>query len=175
MDRILLMCEGQNEKCLIDLLIEDGILKITRDDLIGGVPYLARQIRQSVMIKNQLNIYHGNFKIIRIGDTQKDELKIPKEYQKRITSIKKICTKPELELLMIIAEGKIDDFNKLRLKPKEFAKQFISVDKTRYDNSSGFYKLYYYRNKDKLIKAIKEYKRIKRHEKDELFLADLIK
>ena len=76
---------------------------------------------------------------------------------------------------MIIAEGKIDDYNKLKLKPKKFAKQFIFVDKTRYGNSSSFYKLYYYRNKDKLIKAIKEYKRIKRHEKDELFLADFMK
>ena len=45
MDRILLMCEGQNEKCLIDLLIKDDILKFTREDLVGGVPFLARQIR----------------------------------------------------------------------------------------------------------------------------------
>ena len=45
----------------------------------------------------------------------------------------------------------------------------------RDDNSSQFYEEYYGRQIDLLIENLKEYKRTKRHDRNELFLADFIR
>ena len=43
--KLLIMCEGPNEKEIIDILLEHGKLIFTADDLLGLVPYHARQIK----------------------------------------------------------------------------------------------------------------------------------
>ena len=49
---------------------------------------------------------------MRIGDKLSDQLTIPKEYKGKIKDVKKYCTKPELEMLLIISEGLDADFEK---------------------------------------------------------------
>ena len=44
--------------------------------------------------------------MLRIGDKLGDELKIPREYKGKIKDIRKYCTKPELEMLLLISENK---------------------------------------------------------------------
>ena len=45
MMKILLMCEGANEEKLLELLLDEGKLKFTRDDLIGLKPFNIRQLK----------------------------------------------------------------------------------------------------------------------------------
>ena len=45
--------------------------------------------------------------MLRIGDKLGDELKIPREYKGKIKDIRKYCTKPELEMLLLISENKV--------------------------------------------------------------------
>lgn len=45
--KYLVMCEGSNEETLINLLLDNDKLKITRDDLIGRRPYNVRQLKKS--------------------------------------------------------------------------------------------------------------------------------
>lgn len=81
-------------------------------------------------------------------------------------------------MLLIISEGLVSEFDKIKSKmsPKEFAKKHIKCGRRKYDNSTQFYRDYYGTNPDKLVKAIKEYKRIKGvHKKAEQYLADLLK
>ena len=47
-----------------------------------------------------------------------DALKIPKELSSEIKVQKKFCTKPELEILLIIAENRVADFEKVKSKQK---------------------------------------------------------
>ena len=48
--------------------------------------------------------------------------------------------------------------------------------RTRYDNSTDFYRNYYGDRIDLLVDAIKRYKQLKgKHERDEGYLADLLK
>ena len=85
---------------------------------------------------------------------------------------------PELEMLLIISEGLVKEFEKIKTKvsPKAFAKQNVSYNRARYDNSSRFYREYYGSEPQKLINAIREYKRINgAHQKDELYLANILK
>ena len=175
----LIMCEGPNELKVINILLENDALIFTEDDLLGLTAYHARQIKSSTQVRTALNLYPGNdVLVIRVGDKQTDKLTIPADYKEKITGIEKYCTMPELEMLLIISEGLLTEFEKVKssMSPKEFAKAHIVYNKVRYDNSTQFFEDYYGGNCEKLITAIREYRHIKgSHRKDELYLADLLK
>jgi hypothetical protein len=44
--KYLIMCEGPNELEIIKILLRHNCLKFTEDDLLGLVPYHARQIKR---------------------------------------------------------------------------------------------------------------------------------
>lgn len=176
--KYLLMCEGSNEEKLINLLLDYNMLKITRDDLIGMRPYNVRQLKNP-FIKTELKHYNKPVIIWRIGDKQNDKLVIPRELNNIVfrQNIYKYCTKPELEILLIINENLMSKFNKSGKNPKAFAKENIKFNGKKYDQSTSFFEKYYGgKNIDNLVSNIIEYKRIKKnHAKDELYLADLLK
>lgn len=176
--KVLMMCEGSNELEIMKILLEHDCLKYSVDDLLNLTPYHARQIEKNSAVKTALNIYPGKVKILRIGDALNEKFKIPKDYRNQIIGVEKYCTKPELEMLLIIAEQLTQEFEKVKsfMKPKNFAKQHITSGRRHYDNSSGFYTDYFGNHVESLIASIKEYKRIKgKHNKDEGYLADLLK
>lgn len=176
--KLLIMCEGANEKEIINILLKNNYLNFSEDDLLGLTPYHARQIKTSAQVRTELNMYPGTVKIYRIGDKQSDELKIPNEYKHKISSIEKYCTKPELEMLFIIAEQLTGAYEKVKskTKPKEFAKLNIKCGKRKYDNSTSFYTDYFGSDPELLVQCIKEYKKYNgSHNKDEHYLADLLK
>ena len=76
--KILIMCEGPNELKIVNLLLDKGKFKFTRDDLLDMRPFHARQLT-SPQLKPALDAYHGEIAIYRIGDKMTDSLKIPKE------------------------------------------------------------------------------------------------
>ena len=102
--KYLVMCEGPNELEIIRMLLEHDKLVFSEDDLLNLVPYHARQIGNNAAVKTALNLYPGDVQVLRIGDKLSDELKIPRAYKSKIKDIKKYCTKPELEMLLIISE-----------------------------------------------------------------------
>ena len=176
--KYLIMCEGPNELEIIRMLLEHDKLIFKEDNLLNLVPYHARQIATNPAVKAALNLYHGNVCVLRIGDTLNDALKIPKEYKSKIIGVEKYCTKPELEMLLIISEGLNADFEKQKSKKKakDFSKEKVFYNRTRYDNSTAFYREYYGERIDLLVEAIKQYKHLKgKHQKDEKYLADLLK
>lgn len=177
--KYLIMCEGPNELEVINILLEHNFLQISEDDLLGLTPYHARQIDSSPQVRTALNIYPGNdVVVLRIGDTQKDKLRIPPEYRSKITDVQKFCTKPEIEMLLIISGGLISDYEKVKSTkpPKQFAKEKVFCGKRRYDNKSNFYADYYRPHPELLVKAIIEYRHINgSHSKNEKYLADLLK
>ena len=178
--KILVMCEGPNEKAVVEMLLDAGRLEFSKDDLVGLNVYHARQLTSSI-IKTNLSIYTGDFKVYRIGDTLTDKLSVPLDYKERIKEIRKFCTKPELEILLLIADGKDAEFEKVkagkdRKGPKSFCKTKVVYNHKRYDNSTQFYLDYFGSDIDLLVTAIKKYKQKHgAHKKDEEYLADLLK
>lgn len=176
--KYLIMCEGPNELEVIRILLRHNCLKFTEDDLLGLVPYHARQIKSSGIVQAALNIYPGRVAVLRIGDKLNDKLLIPAEYKKKIISVEKYCTKPELEMLLIISEGLTKEFEKVKSKekPKSFAKENIRCGRKPYKNNTSFYTEYYDNNPQLLVSSIKEYRHIKNsHNQDEHYLAELLK
>lgn len=173
--KYLIMCEGSNELAVIKILLKHHLLKIKEDDLLGLVPYHARQIEKSVMVQSALNVYPGKVTVIRVGDKLGDALKIPRQYKEKIHDVIKVCTKPELEILLIISENLLKEYLKSKETPKIYAKKNVCIGKRKYKNDTSFYEEYFGNNPDKLVYSIREYKRIHNaHKKDELFLADYL-
>lgn len=176
--KYLILCEGPNELEIIRMLLEHDKLIFTEDELLNLVPYHARQIGKNAAVKAALNLYPGDVQVLRIGDKLNEELKIPKEYKTKIKDIKKYCTKPELEMLLIISENMYSEFEKVKSKtsPKAFSKENIVYNRSHYNNSTSFYRDYYGNRIVLLVDTINRYKQLKgKHQKDELYLADLLK
>ncbi len=175
----LIMCEGPNEVAIMRILIEHDKLIFGEDELLGLTPFHARQIRTNAQVRIELNMYPGNdVLVMRVGDVQNEKLDIPKDYKEKICGVEKYCTKPELEMLLIISEDLVSEYEKVKssMTPKEYAKQHIKYGRVRYNNSTAFFKEYYEDRVGLLVETIREYKRIKgAHRKDELYLADLLK
>ena len=173
------MCEGPNELEIIRILLSYDMLIFGEDELIGLTPFHARQIVSNSQVRTELNLYPENdVLIMRVGDKQSDILKIPADYRHKIIGIEKYCTKPELEMLLIIAEGLLPKYEKTKstVSPKDFAKANIKIGKKHYDNSSLFYRMYFGSTPEKLVEALIEYKQLRgSHKKDERYLADLLK
>lgn len=176
--KYLIMCEGPNEKKIIDILLEHNKLIITPDDLVGREVYHARQIKTSPVVKTQLSMYGDEVEVWRIGDKQTDILSIPSEYKKQIKKVTKYCTLPELEILLILSEKMFKEYEKTKSQkhPKQFAKENIVLNKRKYKGETKFYEEYYGKDVLKLIKAIQEYKqRNHSHSGDQHYLLEIIK
>ncbi len=176
--KYLIMCEGPNEKAVVNLLLDNNLLIFNRNDLLGLDIYHARQLVPYLV--NLINSYNcSNLKIIRIGDKFTDKLKIP-ESIKHIIDYKQILkchTHPELEILLIIDKNLFDKFNKekSKIKAKDFAKKHISLNGHLYDNTTQFWNDYFKNNIKNLVNDIKKCKKIGKNKKEEIYLADLLK
>ena len=77
--KFLVMCEGPNEKAIVDMLLDAECLEFTRDDLGNLTVYHARQLTAPI-IKTALSIYTDEFQVYRIGDSMTDKLPVPADY-----------------------------------------------------------------------------------------------
>ena len=111
----LIMCEGSNELEIMKILLENDALIFTEDDLLGLTPYHARQIKNNTQVQAALSMYFGSdVLVMRIGDKQSDRLVIPADFKKKICENEKYCTLPELEMLLIISEGLVKEYEKVK-------------------------------------------------------------
>ncbi len=176
--RKFMMCEGANEQAIINILLKYNKLNIIREDLVGVKPYNVKKLKNVVP---DIKAVNEKVELYRIGDTMKDNVAIPKALNHILSNerLYKYHTKPELEILLIINEDLWEKYKKVqsKIKPKTFAKINIKYNGVKYDCSSAFY-YNYYDSKERvemLVKNLIEYKRVKSHNKNELFLADLLK
>lgn len=177
--RILLMCEGPNEEAVMNILLDSQALIFNKSDLIGIKPYHIRNLNHPI-IRQELKLYGKPVKIYRIGDTQNDSFSIPEELKGIVLkkNIYRFCTKPEIEMLLILNESLEKKFEKVKstMKAKDFAKQNVIYNGHRYNQSTEFFYEYFGgKNVKKLISSIKRYRSYKKHKKNELFLDDLLK
>lgn len=162
--KILPACEGPSEVYLLKSLIDRGYLSFDCPLLLEE-PIKLRQLDEIAPIINSLPV-NEEIIVYRIGDTLKEELSLKKfKLRKQFIETYRICTKTEIEILVILHEGLYDDYIKSHrdIKPKSYL-QSVMRD---YDPKTYF-------EKHDVFEDIREYKRIKKHQKDELYLFDLL-
>ena len=162
--KILLACEGKSEVYLLNGLIERGHLSFDCPLLLYD-PIHLRQLTKIAQIINSLPI-NEEIIVYRIGDTLKDALSLSNlEMRSKYIKSYKYCTKPEVEILVIINEGLYDKYIKVSktTKPKTFINKYMpSFDPSKYFHEHD------------MVYALREYKRIKKHKGNELYLIDLL-
>jgi len=163
------ICEGSAEEAIMELLLEADKLIFDSEQLLEEEIIRCRSAKnfEKTYLRKEFN---KEITVVRILDSRRENFKLSKAYENKISVID-IITAPEIEMLIILNENRYEDFKKSKLKPSEFCKIRL-----RYKNvkSYNFVKKYF-DDIDKLIKSIREYRRISNIKREEYTLFDLLK
>lgn len=176
--KYLILLEGSTEQAFIEVLMDKGMLAINEDDMLDMRPHQKRQVDSYLAALIRQLDPDDSVRIMKIGDKMTDRLRIPKDIAGKIESQRKYCTKPEFEMLLILAEELTSEFEKVKskMKPKAFAKANIVYNQKRYANSPDWIRSYFEPwSRAELVRLLNVYKRYKRHAQGELYLIQLIR
>lgn len=163
------ICEGSAEAAIIDILVDHDLLIFPREEMLDEKVIRcrnAKRFEEQYLRKG----FPAQISIIRILDSRREEFRLSRAYEHKIDVIN-VITAPEIEMLMIHSEGMYDRFKRSGKKPSEFCKTELKMDRVK---SYEFVKDYF-RNPQKLVDAIRAYRRTANIPKDEYSLADLLK
>lgn len=166
---IACICEGAAEQAIIELLLDADKLTFTYDNLLDGEVIRCRSAKdfeQRYLRKG----FTDKITVLRILDSRRENFQLSKAYAPKIDVVN-VITAPEIEMLVIINEGKYAEYKKSGEKPSVFCKSVLRYSDVK---SADFLKRYF-SDIDTLVSAIREYKRISRIPHGEYALADLLK
>lgn len=168
---IACICEGTAERVIIDKLLDENMLLFSREDLLDEEVLKCRNAK--VFQDRYLGKgFSKKITVYRILDSRRENFKLSNAYKHKVDVIN-VITAPEIEMLVIINEGKYKDYQKVKstVKPSDYCIKTLKMpDVKNYE----FIKEYF-RNIDNLIDSIKEYKKLAKDHKGELCLADILK
>lgn len=149
---IACICEGAFEQAIMEILLDAEKLIFTREQLLEEEILRCRKaanFQRDHLNKSGIN----NLTVYRILDSKKEIFKLSGPYKEKVNVIN-IITSPEIEMLVIHAEDKFDDYAKKRIKPNEYVSKIL---KYKHVKSYDFAKEYF-SDVDKLICAIRKYR-----------------
>ena len=163
------ICEGSAEEAVIDILIDNDLLIFKREELLEERVIRcrnAKRFEERYLRKG----FDEKISVIRILDSRREEFRLSKAYEKKI-DVTNIITAPEIEMLIIHAEGAYNQFKRSGKKPSEFCKSSLRMrDVKSYD----FVKEYFSDPKT-LVKAVREDRRTANIHNGEYSLSDLLR
>ena len=115
------ICEGSAERAIIKLLLDNDKLIFTWDDLLEGEILRCRGAKKF----EEQHLRKGfteKITVLRILDSRRENFKLSKAYAGKIDVVN-IITAPEIEMLVIFAEGQYNEYKKSGKKPSIFCKE----------------------------------------------------
>lgn len=164
---IACICEGGAEEAIIEILLDNDKLKFTRNDLLYN-ELISDRSAKKFSSKYLTNTYEKSIIVIRVLDSENENFEIKAPYSDKIKDVINVITKREIEMLIIHSEGQYNEYKKQKEKPSVFCKGM----KIGYSKSREFY-FNYYKDVDKLIKSLKDYKSCAQN--NIVTIADLLK
>lgn len=163
------ICEGSAEEAIMDILLDNDLLLFTREEMLEEQIIRCRdgkRFEEKYLRKG----FTGKISVIRILDSRRENFKLSKAYQNKVDVIN-VITAPEIEMLIIFAEDKYQEFKKSKKKPSIFCKEDLKMSNVKsYD-----YVKDYFSDANVLVAAIKKYNEISKVQKGEWTLLDLLK
>lgn len=160
--RVALLAEGSSEQAVLDVLLDNDLLFVTREQLVNESVLRVRQAKKF----ERLYLRHSlpkKMKIYRIHDSRKEAFNLSKVYVSRVElPIQEIYTTPEIEMLFIIYEGDYDAYvkkQKSKIKPSDYVKKEYGKKYTRCKEYSFVYD-FWSNNLEKLLECINEFARV---------------
>lgn len=156
---VLCICEGNFEKAVVDILLENDLLIFNKNNLIE-VHIIERSRSARKIEVNYLNpSYDKPIDIIRIIDSSKEKFILSPAYRNKVNEIKTVLSKPSIEILIIIAEKHFDKFkNDKHKNHKHSCEEYIYLH-FKYKNIKSYdFVRKYFKDPKTLVNAILEYK-----------------
>lgn len=169
---IACMCEGGAEDAIMNILLDNDLLCFSREQLL--YEQTIRRCKAKDFEQRYLGREHEKqITIIRVLDSRGENFNLRAAYKPKVDKTIDIITAPEIEILVIIAEEKYQDYSKHSsvMKPSVYCKQILKLKKVKKPE----FVCDYFSDIDKLLNAIKEYDRLHKKRDGELSLADLLK
>lgn len=168
---VLLICEGSVEKDIINLLLENGCLLFSKENLIDKTPTKTRNAKK--IAEDFFGVsYEKDVVIVRVIDSPKEAFNI-KKHTGRDDEVLTILTRPEIEILIIIAKGDYDEYTKKyksKQKPSEYCKIKYGMKNIK---NAGVVRKFFEGDIDKLVEIIRKHYSFS--DKDGYSLYDLMK
>lgn len=163
--QVLVSCEGGAEDAIIRLLLDEGKLCFDSSRLID----ITRLRKASDIERQYLGFeYDEPVVLLYVTDSLRSQFKLGALYR-GVCSVRRICTRPEIEILVIINEGAYDEFKKSNMKPSAFCKQKLGMRAVKRPEE-----VRRYWTPTSLQWAAEQYARLHRFEKGEFSLADIL-
>ena len=162
------ICEGSAERAIIKLLLDEKRLIFTWDDLLEGEILRCRNAKKFEE-QHLRKGFTDKITVLRILDSRRENFKLSKAYAGKIDVVN-VITAPEIEMLVIFAEGQYDKYKKLKKKPSTFCKEDLKISEVK---STQFVESYF-ADIEVLISAVREYRRVSNIQRGEYALADLL-
>lgn len=166
---IACICEGGAERAILDILLDNHKLIFEKEELLEeevlrcrrGKDFEERYLRKG--FSDKITVY-------RVLDSRRENFKLSKAYEKKVDVIN-VITAPEIEMLIVLNEGKYEEYKKSGLSPSVYCKSNL-----KYKNVKSYeFVREYFSDTDILIRAMHEYRRISKIRSNEETLYDLLK
>lgn len=173
-ENIFIICEGPTEVTILNILLENDKLIYSYDDLQYFEPLHIRSALE--FERDYLNKDLENIKVYRIIDSRNKNVlkfKLSKAFEDKVEIINCV-TSPEIEMLIIIAFGKYEEYTnkyKSKLKPNEYVKSILKISNPK--NHKTIRKIF--ADCELLCESIKEYSRCSKKIKDVNHISCLLK
>lgn len=106
------ICEGSAERAIIKLLLDENRLIFTWDNLLDGEILRCRNAKKFEE-QHLRKGFTGTITVLRIFDSRREKFKLSKAYASKIDVVN-VITAPEIEMLVIFAEGQYDEYKNRR-------------------------------------------------------------
>jgi hypothetical protein len=165
---VLFICEGTAEHIMLSKLRQEKRLLCSSESIVG---LSARRGANSIEHDYLGLDYDQQLIIVRVLDSRNEQFKLSRLYRDRFP-VFSVYTRPEIEMLAIIKEGQLAEYDKVksRVKPSQFCKEGLGMARIK---DRAFLDSYW--TADELSEAIREYRRIRQIKSGELCLVDILK
>lgn len=177
-DIVACICEGNSEKYIIEILLEQDKLIFDREQLLDNKILTGNYRKTKVFTDNYLTLDYEdkNLVILFIRDNSNFNFFIKDPYNHQVKGNYLVITSPEIEMLMIHALDLFDEFQKVKSvkKPCEFLCEKKKMTQGKLKSKNYIYS--FYEDHD-LVNSIKMHKSksSKLKKENHLFLKDILK
>lgn len=178
---IACICEGGAEDTYIRILLENNALIFDKSQLLEGEPIRERRIK-SFEKKYMGKRFSKKLVILRILDSRGEQFKISqlsKVNQQRVADVVNVHTRPEIEMILICAMDKVEDYHRYVARKKEgsgtpkpsgYCREILGIR----DCKRPVFLEQYFADPEKLVEAIRKYRQKTSRDSNEFLLTDLL-